>query len=102
MLSAIKALQMRSVIGGTLATIAGLCLTCGCSLQTTSRDMDDALRKSNRIDGRKQFVQVAMSSNKLVFWTPRLQDISAYPTADRQQFLFILKTAINVYYTVKP
>jgi hypothetical protein len=64
--------------------------------------MDEALRKSNRIDGRKQFVQVAMSSNKLVFWTPRLQDISAYPTADRQQFLFILKTAINVYYTVKP
>ncbi len=82
--------------------LATLFLMCGCSLQSTSRDMDDALRKSSRIDGGKQFVQVAMSSNKLVLWTPRLQDISAYPSADRQQFLFILKTAINVYYTVKP
>lgn len=72
-------------------------LMAGCTL----RRKQDEKREARRRAYEEEFVQIATSPNRLIFWEPRERDISRTATADREQFIFILKTAINVSYTVK-
>jgi hypothetical protein len=76
-------------------TLALVFLMAGCSVQNTPKSSD------NRLNRRKYFVQIATNPNKLIEWTPRVQDIPRRQTPEREDFLFVLKTAVNTVYTVK-
>ena len=47
-------------------------------------------------------MQTETSPNNLIQWTPRTKDIPQYQSPERDDFLFVLTTAINTIYTVKP
>jgi hypothetical protein len=86
-----KYLRFATIFGAVILLV----YFAGCSKQSGHN------RQMTHQEPQRRFVQQANAPNKLMQWIPRNHDIPKSPTAERDEFLFILATAINTSYTVR-